>query len=277
MNFNEKLLSASRRNKSLLCIGLDPDPALMPDVDVLEFNHRIIEATSDLVCAYKPNLAFFEAMGTHGLNVLERSIEYIPDDIPVIADAKRGDIGNTARKYAHSLFDIFRFDAATVSPYLGHDSIQPFTDYADKGIFILCSTSNPGASDFQQVQCHPGAGENTIPLFEIVARKAVEWDDNQNIGLVVGATQPDSLRRIRTLCPDMPLLIPGIGAQGGDLQSAVQNGTNASGENAIINVSRQVLYASSGSNFPEAARAEASKIRDRINQALIEHQRPGHR
>ncbi len=272
MKFIDKLLHTSRRNKSLLCIGLDPDPPLMPDVDVLEFNHQIIEATSDLVCAYKPNIAFFEAMGTHGLNVLERTLEYIPDDIPIIVDAKRGDIGNTARKYAQLLFNVLRFDAATVSPYLGHDSVQPFTDYADKGIFILCSTSNSGASDFQQIQCRSGAEEGTMPLFELVARKALEWNVNQNIGLVIGATQPDSLRRARELCPNMPFLIPGIGAQGGNLQSAVHLGTDNNREKAIINASRQVLYASKGNAFPSAARAEALKIRDRINQILIEHQ-----
>ncbi|MCL0065898.1 orotidine-5'-phosphate decarboxylase, partial [Dehalococcoidia bacterium] len=242
MNFIEKLLNASRKNKSLLCIGLDPDPQLMPGVEVAEFNRQIIEATKDLVCAYKPNLAFYEALGIDGLIALEKTLRCIPGDIPVIADAKRGDISNTARKYAQALFEVYGFDAATVNPYLGHDSVEPFLDYTDRGIFILCSTSNAGAADFQQLRCRLEGEEEDIPLFELVAKKAAEWNVHRNIGLVVGATQPQSLRRIRELCPDMPLLIPGIGAQGGGLASTVQYGSDSNGEKAIINSSRQVLY-----------------------------------
>ncbi|MDD5093977.1 MAG: orotidine-5'-phosphate decarboxylase [Dehalococcoidia bacterium] len=269
MNFAEKLANASRKNKSLLCVGLDPDPTRMPPgIDVVQFCHQIIESTSDLVCAYKPNFAFFESLGTDGLLTLERICKRIPDHVPVIADAKRGDIGNTAKKYARSIFDVLGFDAATVNPYLGRDSIEPFMDYVNKGIFILCSTSNSGATDFQQLRCEMAGSSKMLPLFEIVAMKASEWNTHHNIGLVVGATQPEPLKRVRELCPDMPLLIPGVGAQGGDLAWAVKNGVDANGEKAIVNASRQVLYASNGIDFASAARLEAERIRHEINRAL---------
>ena len=267
MNFIEKLTSLARKNKSLLCIGLDPDPELIPDkVGVFEFNKAIIDATSDLVCAYKPNLAFYEALGNEGLTALKRTVDYIPDDIPVIADAKRGDIGNTARAYARTIFANFNFDAATVSPYLGFDSIEPFIQYRDKGVFILCRTSNAGAVDFQALRCEVENGYR--PLFEIVALKAGQWNTHGNIGLVVGATYPEELRLIRQNHPDMPLLIPGIGAQGGDLALTVRYGVDAQGEKAIINSSRQIIYASPGKDFAEAAQRAASTLRDQINHHL---------
>jgi orotidine-5'-phosphate decarboxylase len=260
MNFTEKLLNASRKNQSWLCIGLDPDPELMPQIGILEFNKSIIHSTSDLVCAYKPNLAFYEALGTEGLAILEKTIRYVPSDIPVIGDAKRGDIGNTARAYARALFAVLGFDAATVNPYLGFDSLEPFINYQDKGVFILCRTSNRGAADFQNL----AAGGT--PLYEVVARKAKEWNVHGNIGLVVGATYPEELERVRSICPDMLLLIPGVGAQGGDLASAVGYGVDAHGEKAIINVSRQILYASKEKDFAQAARSVAEKIRQQINE-----------
>jgi orotidine-5'-phosphate decarboxylase len=259
MKFTDKLLNASQKNKSWLCIGLDPDPELMPGVDIPQFNKTIIEATSDLVCAYKPNLAFYEALGSEGLAVLEKTIKYIPGDIPVIGDAKRGDIGNTAKAYAKALFSVLGFDAATVNPYLGFDSIEPFINYQDKGVFILCRTSNKGATDFQDLYT------DGLPLYEVVARKAKEWNVHGNIGLVVGATYPEELKKVRSICPEMPLLIPGIGAQGGDLASAVGYGVDARGEKAIINVSRQILYASKEKDFARAARNVAEKIRNQIN------------
>ena len=259
MKFTDKLLNISRKNKSLLCIGLDPDPELMPGVDVLQFNKAIIEATCDLVCAYKPNLAFYEALGTEGLTILQKTITYIPGDIPVIGDAKRGDIGNTAQAYARALFSVFGFDAATVNPYLGFDSIEPFISYQDKGVFILCRTSNRGALDFQNLYT------DGQPLYEVVARKAKEWNIYGNIGLVVGATYPEDLKKVRSICPEMPLLIPGIGTQGGDLASAVGYGVDARGEKAIINVSRQILYASKEKDFAQAARNMAEKIHTQIN------------
>ena len=265
MNFIEKLLAASRKNKSLLCVGLDPDPELMPDkVNVFEFNKEIIDATSDLVCAYKLNLAFYEVLESEGLDTLKRTIKYIPDDIPVIGDAKRGDIGNTAKAYARAIFDNLSFDAATVNPYLGFDSIEPFIEYSDKGVFILCRTSNAGAVDFQALRCE--AEGSYRPLFEIVALKAKEWNTHGNIGLVVGATYPEELRLIRQSHPDMPLLIPGIGAQGGELASAVRYGVDSQGEKAIISSSRQIIYASPGKDFDEAARRVASSLREQINR-----------
>jgi orotidine-5'-phosphate decarboxylase len=262
MKFTDKLLNTSRKNKSWLCVGLDPDPELMPEVDVLQFNKAIIEATSDLVCAYKPNLAFYESLGTEGLAVLEKTLKHIPGDIPVIGDAKRGDIGNTARAYARALFSVLGFDAATVNPYLGFDSVEPFINYQDKGVFILCRTSNKGATDFQNLLT------NGLPLYEAVAQKAQEWNIHGNIGLVVGATYPEELKKVRSICPEMPLLIPGIGAQGGDLASAVGYGVDARGEKAIINVSRQILYASKEKDFAQAARNMAEKIRQQINSYL---------
>ncbi len=267
MKFIDKLLAASRRNKSLLCIGLDTDPEKIPaDMGVFEFNREIIEATRDLVCAYKPNLGFYEAQGIEGLQALKRTVDYIPDYIPVIADAKRGDIGSTAKGYARAIFEIYRFDAVTVNPYLGLDAVEPFTSYTDKGVFVLCRTSNPGAVDFQSLQCDTESGKR--PLYEVVALKAGKLNTNGNVGLVVGATYPDELKVIRGLQPDMPLLIPGIGAQGGDLELTVRYGVDANGEKAVINSSRQVLYASSDRDFAEAARQAALEINENINRYL---------
>ena len=263
MKFVDKLLAASHRNDSLLCVGLDPDPGLMPEIDILAFNKAIIDATADLVCAYKPNLAFYEALGIGGLKILQETVAYIPSHITIIGDGKRGDIGNTAKAYAKALFVTFGFDAATVSPYLGFDSVEPFIEYKDKGVFILCRTSNSGAVDFQSLVDSHG-----MPLYEAVARKAKEWNTRDNIGLVVGATYPEELKAIRQLCPEMSLLIPGIGAQGGDLASTVEYGIDAQGEKAIIAVSRQVLYASRGKDFAQAARSSAKELRDSINKLV---------
>ena len=273
MDFLQKLRNATHTNRSLLCVGLDSDPELMPGVGILEFNRAIIDATSDLVCAYKPNLAFYEALGIEGLKALEKTIAYIPDNIPIIGDAKRGDIGSTARAYARALFSTFGFDAATVNPYLGHDSLEPFIEYKDKGIFILCRTSNPGSAHFQDLllsQESETEGKSEKPLFEVVARRAREWNTFGNIGLVVGATYPEELKRVRQLCPEMPLLIPGIGAQGGDLAGAVRYGVDAQGEKAIISSSRQIIYAyregsEKGVDFALSARDAALKLRDEIN------------
>jgi orotidine-5'-phosphate decarboxylase len=261
MKFVNKLLAASRQNNSLLCVGLDPDRDKLPVKDVLEFNRAIIEATSDLVCAYKPNLAFYEAMGVRGMSILKKTVEGIPGNIPVIGDAKRGDIGNTAVAYARSLFDYFRFDAVTLNPYLGYDSVEPFLDYYQRGIFILCRTSNRSAVDFQDIVDNFG-----MKLYESVAMRAREWNTRGNIGLVVGATYPDELKTIRRMCPDMPLLIPGIGTQGGDLDLTVRNGVDVHGEKAVIVAARQILYASRGADFAQAARKAALEVRDSINK-----------
>ncbi|MCK5433690.1 MAG: orotidine-5'-phosphate decarboxylase [Dehalococcoidales bacterium] len=266
MNFVHKLTTATRQNDSLLCIGLDPDVKLMPaKVGILEFNREIIAATRDLVCAYKLNLAFYEALGAEGCDIMKATLESIPDNIPVIADGKRGDIGNTSKAYATGLFDVLGFDAATVNPYMGYDSLEPFIDYWDKGIFVVCRTSNPGSADFQMVSCQVDG--QTYRLFELVAARAAEWNKYGNIGLVVGATYPEEIRDIRVNYPSLPLLIPGIGAQGGDLALTVKYGVNRNGGGAIINSSRQIIFASLGGDFAEAARREALALRDRVNQS----------
>ena len=263
MNFNHKLASAAEKNHSLLCVGLDPDPCRMPPaIGVLDFNRAIIDATKGSVCAYKLNLAFYEALDG-GLDALKGTIEHIPDDIPAIGDAKRGDIGNTAKAYAAAIFDNLGFDAATVSPYLGFDSVEPFIEYRDRGVFILCRTSNAGAADFQSLPCR--VGNTHRPLYQVVAMKAAQWNKHGNIGLVVGATCPEELKIIREAHPDMPLLIPGVGAQGGDLETSVRYGTDNAGEKAIISSSRGIIYASSGEDFAQAAGAAASSLCREIN------------
>ena len=261
MSFVDKLLKASRANDSLVCVGLDPDPDLMPIADVVAFNKAIIEATRDLVCAYKPNLAFYEALGLDGMRIAYETRKAIPDSIPVIGDAKRGDIGNTARAYAKALFDVLGFDAATVNPYGGYDALEPFLAYADRGIMIWCRSSNAGSADFQSLTT-----PSSLPLYEVVAQKAREWNRSGNVGLVMGATFPQELKRVREMCPDMPILIPGLGAQAGDVEASVKFGIDAKGEKAIFNSSRQILYASKGMDFAQAARRAAQRLRDEINK-----------
>ncbi len=263
MKFLDKLLSASRSNDSLLCVGLDPDTDRMPVRDVLAFNRAIIDATHDLVCAYKPNLAFYEALGMDGLNALGGTVEYIRERAPgliVIGDAKRGDVGNTAQAYAKALFDVWGFDAATVNAWGGHDTLQPFLDYTDRGVLVWCRSSNPGARDFQDLSV-----DGNSSVFQAVAAKANKWNISGNVGLVVGATYPGDLKGIRDVCPGMPILIPGVGAQGGDLEASVANGVDSEGQRAIISASRGIIYASGGPDFADAARKAAQELRDRIN------------
>ena len=276
MNFLEKLLQASRTQNSMLCVGLDPEPSRFPprfrgeDKEILtvHFCKAMIEATAPYACAYKPNIAFFEVLGPNGMHVLQEVIRAVPSNLPVILDAKRGDIGNTARAYAETLFDIYQCDAVTVNPYLGHDSLTPFLDYKDKGIFVLCRTSNPGARDLQDLRVHT-AEDNERPLYEVVAQRVQSWNGAGNCGLVVGATYPQELRDIRALCPDMPILIPGVGTQGGDLEASVCAGVDAQGERILISVSRSVLYASSESDYATAAAKQARTLRDQINEARL--------
>lgn len=219
----------------------------------MRFNEELIAATSDLVCAYKPNLAFYEALGSDGFRVLRATRDLIPPDIPVIGDAKRGDVGNTARAYAAALFDQLGFDAVTVNPYLGGDALDPFFAYADRGVFVLCRTSNPGAASVQDLLISENG--TTRPLYEAIALWTRRWNVSGNAGLVVGATAPSELRRIRSLSPELPFLIPGIGAQGGDLAAAVD--VHRETAPAIISASRAILYASSDLEFAEAARSAA--------------------
>jgi len=264
--FQGKLDDCSKRNRSLLCVGLDPDPELMPVKDVFDFNSAIIEATADLVCCYKPNLAFYESLGLSGLDALQRTLEIIPDHIPVIGDAKRGDIGSTAKAYAKAMFEVWKFDAVTVSPYLGKDSIDPFLEYQDRGVFLLCRTSNAGASEFQDMVVDSG---DRLPVYKHVASRAKEWNLLGNLGLVVGATYPEQLREVRVICGDMPILAPGVGAQGGNLEATVKNGINSKSGGIIINASRSVLYASSDKGgFAAAARLAAKGLRDQINEVI---------
>ncbi|MBM4438577.1 MAG: orotidine-5'-phosphate decarboxylase [Actinobacteria bacterium] len=264
--FVEKLLAASERNNSLLCVGLDPDPAQMPIRDLVTFNKAIIEATADLVCTYKPNLGFYEALGPDGLAALRKTLEAVPGHIPVIGDAKRGDISPTADAYAKAMFDVWGFDAVTANPYLGRDSLEPMLAYSGRGVFILCRTSNPGARDLQDLLVTSPYDRVTMPLYEAVAMKAAAWNVHNNVGLVVGATYPDELKRVREVCPRMPILIPGVGAQGGSLEQAVRNGVDAQGQLAVINASRGIIYASRDpKTFASAAREQAIKLRDRMN------------
>ncbi len=248
-------------------MGLDSNPELLPEgISLFEFNREIIDATSDLVCAYKPNIAFYEAIGNKGLDALKRTRNHISGDIPVIVDAKRGDIGNTSKAYARSLFDYYNFDATTASPYLGFDSLEPFINYRDRGILILCRTSNPGAVDFQSLTCKYINGEKK--LYEIVAEKVNKWNTYGNLGLVVGATYPEELKLIRQRYPEIPLLIPGVGTQGGELETVVMNGVDTGRRRTIINSSRQILYASRGRDFATAARQTALELRNQINKVL---------
>jgi orotidine-5'-phosphate decarboxylase len=278
MNFLEKLLAATRQHSSLLCVGLDPEPGRLPaplsglpvEVAVSRFCQEIIEATAPYVCAYKPNTAFFEVLGPQGMQILQEVIKAIPPDVPIIADAKRADIGHSARNYAAAIFDIYGCDALTVNPYLGMDSIAPFLAYQDKGTIVLCRTSNPGARDFQDLLVQEDDGQRR-PLYEVVARRVQSWNQFGNCGLVVGAIYPQELAAIRALCPDMPILIPGVGAQGGNLEAAVTAGIDSHGERAIISISRAILYADSGPGYAQAAGEQARIFRDQMQQ--VKHRR----
>jgi orotidine-5'-phosphate decarboxylase len=264
MNFTERLVEIQSERRSLLCIGLDTDPRRLPPhlgtghSAVLEFNRRIIESTRDLVCAYKLNLAFYEALGSEGWSVLRKTRTLIPHNILAIADGKRGDIGNTAERYAFSLFDDLGFDAITVNPLMGFDSVEPFLTHSSKGVFILTLTSNPGSKDFQQLRVGRRA------LYEKIAASAAKWNSVGSIGLVVGATRPRELKKIRSIAPGMPILIPGVGTQGGDLKAAIRYGCDKKGFLALINASRSVLYASLDSDFASVARGEATSLRNQI-------------
>jgi orotidine-5'-phosphate decarboxylase len=242
-----------------LCVGIDPDVERLPvhldrsAAGVARFCTEIIEATHDLAAAYKINFAFFEALGGDGWQALQVVRTAIPVGVPVIADAKRGDIPNTAAAYAHAIFGVLEFDAVTLSPYLGWDSILPFADRTGKCVFVLCKTSNPGASTFQDLLVD---GE---PLYLRVARDGLALETVSDLGFVVGATQPDALRAVRALSQDALLLVPGVGAQGAQAVTALQVGGNKTGDNAIVPVSREILYASSGTDFAAAARAATEK------------------
>jgi orotidine-5'-phosphate decarboxylase len=268
MKFLEQLQSAWARNDSLVCVGLDPELERFPEQlsgsasPIFQFNRAIIDATADLVCAYKPQFAHYAAYEAE--DQLERTIEYIHQHhpgIPVILDSKRGDVGHTASRYAIEAFERYGADAVTVNPYLGTDSLEPFLAYEDRGVIILCRTSNAGADDLQDLDT--GAGK----VFEVVARLAASrWNTRGNCALVVGATYPRDLARVRALTGDMPFLVPGVGAQGGDVQAVITNGQTPAGEGLMVNSSRAILYAASDDTWIEAARNATRTLRDQINQ-----------
>ena len=273
----EDLNKLIQMKRSLVCVGLDIDmeripSCLLSELDPLfAFNKAIIEATADYVSAYKLNIAFYEALGVPGWELLERTLTVIPRGILTIADAKRADIANTSRKYAETFFETYEFDAVTVSPYMGMDSVTPFLEYEDKTTFILCLTSNAGSSDFQRLKLDDGE-----PLYIRVAEKALAWNFLYgNCGLVVGGTHTNEIRDIRDSAPDLPFLIPGIGAQGGNLELAVVNGTDKYGTSALINSSRTIVYASSDRTFAEVARSRAKHLRDQINMLISVQKNPG--
>lgn len=262
--FRTRFEAAARRNHSLLCVGLDPDPAKIPEgVTVRDFLMGIVEATTDLVACYKPNIAFFEPWLGEGIDMLREIIAAVPRDVPVLLDAKRGDIGHTSEAYARAVFESLGADAVTVNPYLGRDAVEPFLHYADRHSFLLCRTSNPGAADVQdlQVEGHP--------LYERIAHLANQWNTRGNVGLVVGATYPAEAARIREICPDLLFLMPGVGAQEGDLAAAVRAGMDANGAGIAVNASRGVLYAGVGAagRWADASRDAAARLRDQINAA----------
>jgi len=268
MTFMDDIKSTWEKKNSLLCVGLDPDLGRIPeqlrkkDNPLFEFNRAVVDATADLVCAFKPQIAYYAASGSE--DELEMTVEYIHENYPgtpVILDAKRGDIGATATMYAKEVFDRYKADAVTVNPYLGFDSLEPFLERKEKGIIILCRTSNPGAKEIQDLEV------NGKKLYQIIAGMAVErWNRYGNVLLVVAATYPLELKEIRSIAGEMPFLVPGIGAQGGDVQRAVTNGKDSTGTGMIINSSRGIIYASQGPDFESAARSAAKSLRDEINQ-----------
>ncbi len=274
--FGERLTHAANINNSLLCVGLDPvlerfPPQVRSDDDVtgaiVAFNAGVIAATSDLVCSYKPNLAFYLAYGHAGAAALAETRRLIPDHIPVILDAKVGDMENTAEAYATACFDTWGFDAVTVNPYLGEDSLAPFMRRPNRGVIVVCKTSNPGSGDLQNLSTLDL--DRQQPLYLTVAERVASWAERwpATLGLVVGATYPEELAAVRRRCPEAPILLPGIGAQGGDLEASLHAGLDASGAGLLVSASRSVIYAGSGheSDWTDSVRAAASALRDTIN------------
>ena len=268
----QELFENILRKKSFLCVGLDTDINKIPeflfdnDDPIFEFNKAIIDATADLCVAYKPNLAFYESLGLHGWEALERTVDYIRTKYPdqfIIADAKRGDIGNTSEMYARTFFGILDFDAVTVAPYMGSDSVTPFLKHHNKWVILLALTSNTGAFDFQFLK----DAESGERLFEKVLETSKQWGNTENMMYVVGATKAEMLTDIRKIVPDSFLLVPGVGAQGGSLQQVAQFGLNNKC-GLLVNSSRQIIYASSDANFANAARNEAEKVRDEMAEIL---------
>lgn len=274
--FGNRLIEAARANDSLLCVGLDPVQSQLPspldaepDVTraIVTFNSGVIAATSDLVCAYKPNLGFYLAYGAAGVAALEETRRLIPTHIPVILDAKVGDIGSTAEAYATGYFDTWDFDAVTVNPYLGEDSLAPFLSRGDRGVIVICKTSNPGSADLQNLLLDGTDGRQ--PLYLTVAERVASWAERWpgTLGLVVGATYPTELAEVRHRCPDLPILVPGIGAQAGDLEASLRAGLDSRGLGLIVSSSRSIIYAGNDreGDWIAAVRAAALQIHGAIN------------
>jgi orotidine-5'-phosphate decarboxylase len=270
-DFRAQLVAAQSTQQSMLCVGLDPEPSKFPGAwkddpsRIFDFCAAIVDATKDLVCAFKPQIAYFAAQRAEDqLERLMAHLRAVAPQVPVILDAKRGDIGATAEQYAREVFERYGADAVTLSPLMGFDSLAPYLAYPDRGAFLLCRTSNAGGSDLQMLDV---GGEK---LFERVARLAAgAWNSNGQLGLVVGATYPAELARVRALVGDLPLLVPGIGAQGGDIDATVQAGQTASGGGMAINSSRAILYAGQSEDFAQAARLAARATRDAINRCRL--------
>jgi len=277
MSFLDRLRAAERSNQSMVCVGLDPEPARFPGAlrgdasRIFDFCAAIVEATADLVIAFKPQIAYFAAHRAEDqLERLMAHMRQVAPGVPVILDAKRGDIGSTAAQYAVEAFERYGADAVTLSPFMGFDSVEPYLKYQGKGAFLLCRTSNPGGDDLQSQRLSSVPGEPL--LYEHVARLAQgPWNLNGQLGLVVGATYPAEIERVRAIAPTMPLLIPGVGAQGGDAAATVRAGWRGNAQATvapiIVNSSRAILYASSGADFAQAARREAAKTRELLQAA----------
>lgn len=267
----EELTAQIRQKQSYLCIGLDADISRLPphlldtEDPIFEFNKAIIDATHDLCVAYKPNLAFYEALGAKGWESLRKTLDYIPYAHFTIADAKRGDIGNTSRLYAQAFFGEMGFDAVTVAPYMGVDSVKPFLEFEGKWVILLALTSNKGSQDFQFDK-----QENGQPLYEKVMRKAQEWGSPGNLMYVVGATHPEKFAEIRAIAPEHFLLVPGVGAQGGDLRGLTRHGANAD-VGLLVNSSRGIIFAGTGEDFAAKARAAALELQQSMAQLLNQH------
>ena len=269
-NFEEVLSANYKTNKSILCIGLDPDLDLMPIQDIQKFNKKIIDSTKEFTCAYKPNLSFYESLGYLGIKALENTINHIRKVAPnklIIGDGKRGDIGSSNIKYAQAFFEKWGFDAITVNPFAGEDSFEPFIEYKNKGIFLWCKSSNPKSSEFQNKQIIHN--NKQIKFYEWIAMRANIWNKHKNVALIVGATYPKELKEIRNISPKLPILIPGVGAQSGDIKKVIDSSINKNIPNILISASRSILYASSNKlNYSIKSKDAAKKLNDQINSYI---------
>ena len=277
MEFSAKLENIVKKNLSILTVGLDPDKSRMPIEDLFDFNKRIIDSTIDLVCAYKPNFAFYESEGLEGIKCLYNTVDYIKSknsSVITIADAKRGDIGNTNKQYAYSIFDNMGFDAVTVNPYGGEESLEPFFEYKDKGIFVWCRSSNPLSDELQKLKLDSSYGVEYF--YEYLAIMLNRWHSkNSNVGLVAGATNIDDIKRLKKICGELTYLIPGIGSQGGDIGEGIDSlgkinlSLKLKNIPYIINSSRSIIYASDGKDFSDAARKSALSFNNKIKKLVF--------